>query len=58
MLMDLFPSLQQSRLKHEKYSKDKSSRRLDKQTDRKDFIGSAHFLPICSSFRLRKLVIS
>ncbi|KAE9370978.1 cytochrome P450 monooxygenase-like protein [Stipitochalara longipes BDJ] len=37
-LMKLFPKLQRGREKHEEYSRDKSSRRLDKQTDRRDFI--------------------
>lgn len=36
--MELFPILQRVRVKHEQYSKEKSERRLDKQTDRKDFI--------------------
>jgi cytochrome P450 len=37
-LLKLFPKLQQGREKHEEYSRGKSERRLDKQTDRRDFI--------------------
>jgi cytochrome P450 len=37
-LMHAFPILQKGREKHDQYSKAKSERRLDKQTDRKDFI--------------------
>jgi len=37
-LMKVFPSLQETALKHRKYSRDKSERRLDTKTDRRDFI--------------------
>ncbi|PMD53922.1 cytochrome P450 monooxygenase-like protein [Hyaloscypha bicolor E] len=37
-LMEAFPALQKGREKHDQYSKAKSERRLDKHTDRKDFI--------------------
>jgi hypothetical protein len=38
-MLALFPSLQRAKYKHVQYTKDKSSRRLDTHTDRRDFTG-------------------
>jgi len=49
-LMKLFPSIQEAALKHRKYSRDKSERRLDTKTDRRDFIRLAHFYVLLIPF--------
>lgn len=41
-IITLFPSLQEAKSKHDQYTRDKSTRRLDKETGRRDFIRFAH----------------